>query len=122
MTFIEQQQMTVTLFCICIFVQFYFSRSTFFSYLNIIFNISAGALGQTSRHSLGVNAVCTEENNFSNHISFVFFFFFFRISRFASIEVQKWLHLIRVEMFEIIRLSARSTATPLKDIDGSLNQ
>lgn len=52
MTFIEQQQMTVSVFCICIFVQYDFFQVASFRLLNIIFNIFAGALGQTSRISL----------------------------------------------------------------------
>lgn len=65
--FIEQQQMTVTVFCICIFVQcdFIFQvASLIYWILYLIF--FAGALGQTPQISLWINTVCTEENIFKS--------------------------------------------------------
>lgn len=83
MNFIEQQQMTVSVSCICIFVQYDFVyQVASFSLLNIIFNIFAGAFGQTSHISLWVNAVCTEENIFKTCFIPIFdnLLFFFYLS------------------------------------------
>lgn len=88
MTFIEQQQMTAGVFCICIFVQYGFIfQVSRFRYWIWYLKFFVGALGQTSRISLWVNTGCTEENIFKFMVHSYFLICFCSFF-FTKVEIQ----------------------------------